>query len=105
MNEKLKPCPFCRGEADAMYTYSVADCKFYIVKCLQCGIETPFKHTEEEAIKTWNTRTLTEDQKRAEEVMQILRESDIALSKYDFKSVLELAKRLRKLKESQEAKS
>ena len=52
MNEKLKPCPFCGGEADAMYTYSVADCKFYIVKCLQCGIETPFKHTEEESNAT-----------------------------------------------------
>jgi len=59
--EKLKPCPFCGGEADIVSTtyYSgrtydyVAGCRFK--KCLIKPRTEKFEFLEE-AITTWNTR-------------------------------------------------
>lgn len=45
---KLKPCPFCGGEA-AGYPYS------WTVKCKECGTRK-YGTSYEEAIEAWNTR-------------------------------------------------
>ena len=62
MNEKLKPCPFCGGEAhlinnnDYMTAHKPND--IYYVMCLNCRAKTNFFYTddEQEAINAWNTR-------------------------------------------------
>lgn len=50
MNDKLKPCPFCQGEAELDMLVSIISCK----KCyVQIG---DIDYTEEKAIKAWNKR-------------------------------------------------
>ena len=54
---KLKPCPFCGGEAKIIqgslyYGYRVG-CENY--RCTTCPITYSY-HTIEEAIEAWNTR-------------------------------------------------
>ena len=65
MNDlKLKPCPFCGGEA--YYSYDSTDCSWY-AKCFECDAKvfsflgfsmTPgmMKKTRTEAIEKWNKR-------------------------------------------------
>ncbi len=67
---KLKPCPFCGGEA---YTYTALNSekgvqrKYWLVHCKKCEINDPSYSrkcfTEQEAVDAWNTRT---QQKEAE---------------------------------------
>lgn len=64
MNEnKLKPCPFCGGEAsvevgeevhsfESMYPY-----KLFMAECRICGASTMLFETEEKARDAWNERT------------------------------------------------
>ena len=54
MAEKLKPCPFCGGEAEACQTY---DGFFWKVMCCGCGNCTLKYVNKEQAIDTWNRRT------------------------------------------------
>lgn len=60
MSEKLKPCPFCGGEAEICETFVTGfHCPFFAVRCINrnvCGILGPSCATEETAIKFWNTR-------------------------------------------------
>lgn len=65
---KLKPCPFCGGEAGAMEHTEVigqgACVKEYYVQCLECGAHGPRESTYykpwwqcvEECAKKWNKR-------------------------------------------------
>jgi len=59
--DKLKPCPFCGGEAEAFHPHSVAggwyaECyaEYNDGEC--CEARTAIYDTAEEAIKAWNTR-------------------------------------------------
>lgn len=52
MNEKLKPCPFCGGEAELIKIYNT---QWHYVQCVKCKVKTEHK-TEQEAINAWNTR-------------------------------------------------
>lgn len=53
MNEELKPCPFC-GDIPIQDT-KVGSWIRYTIDCHNCGL-TMWSLTEEDVIKTWNTR-------------------------------------------------
>ena len=62
---KLKPCPFCGGEAEEKYIRRktmFAKYKFpynthYVyIRCKQCAGTSSVKWTREEAIEAWNRR-------------------------------------------------
>lgn len=61
MNYKLKPCPFCGGEA----IIDGCDGGVWIVICNKCDASIGCKETEREAIEEWNLRiepTFTPDE-------------------------------------------
>lgn len=51
--QKLKPCPFCGGEAHLVYTIGRG---LWMAECGECEIETPIKDSESDAIAAWNRR-------------------------------------------------
>ena len=55
MTEKLKPCPFCGGEA-----FWAADTSWekitYSIYCSECGIETLQFKTKKAVRSAWNRR-------------------------------------------------
>ena len=51
MTEKLKPCPFCGGEA-----MIISEINYHHVRCVKCFTITDWYKTKEEAIEAWNTR-------------------------------------------------
>ena len=60
--DKLKPCPFCGGEAHT-YTFTNTEAgiirKCWLVHCSGCGLNHPTSKkcgTEKEAVKWWNKR-------------------------------------------------
>ena len=54
---KLKPCPFCGGEAYICRTDFLNSESFYGVRCCDCESSSSQQYdTELEAIKAWNTR-------------------------------------------------
>ena len=52
MENKLKPCPLCGGEA-ILYRNIIIQ-----VHCKNCEFGTCICHSEEEAIERWNHRTI-----------------------------------------------
>lgn len=56
MSNELKPCPFCRGEAEYRCAkYARTPFKHSVV-CLDCFASIPPKDSKHEAINAWNTR-------------------------------------------------
>lgn len=53
MSEKLKPCPFCGGEARLSRDFQT----FHFVRCEDCGLGTQFRQWRGKAIRAWNRRT------------------------------------------------
>lgn len=60
---KLKPCPFCGGEArvNERYRGGTANRKMYWISCSACGISQQHDNTsgyryQSKAIERWNTR-------------------------------------------------
>ena len=52
MTEKLKPCPFCGGEAEVrMFTATLS-----FVQCKSCLAGTSGFLSEHEAVNSWNRR-------------------------------------------------
>jgi Lar family restriction alleviation protein len=51
---KLKPCPFCGGDADLLEQdpRQLAT----LVACSDCGASIPASTSEDDAIRRWNTR-------------------------------------------------
>ncbi len=58
MENKLKPCPFCGGEAKMLEEYDVMIGKtYYFVECTECtGTIFSGEINEKEAIEAWNRR-------------------------------------------------
>ena len=64
MTDKLKPCPFCGGEARRIYATQYDDSRSYSVMCISCrtAIFRPKKgewdsyRSIDEAIEAWNRR-------------------------------------------------
>lgn len=55
--EKLKPCPFCGGEARIITHRFYELSNTYGVTCKKCGSETmQFYCAEEDAVNAWNRR-------------------------------------------------
>lgn len=52
---KLKPCPFCGGKAEIIYSdYKINDVR---IQCIKCNVKTSWWMGEmEELIEQWNTR-------------------------------------------------
>lgn len=63
MTDKLKPCPFCWGEAEK-YAKEIKGIKILTVTCKRCGAsgqlfqskKPRIKDEENPAIKAWNSR-------------------------------------------------
>lgn len=53
MMEKLKPCPFCGGEAHAI---DEPEKKIYSIVCLNCDTDIEFYDSKEEAVEAWDAR-------------------------------------------------
>lgn len=68
-DNKLKPCPFCGGDAD-MVTVARAECPYrpheVFVSCNMCGVKTPVIVVRPEycaydkAVEAWNRRATNE---------------------------------------------
>lgn len=61
MSNKLKPCPFCGGEA----IIDGCDDTLWIAICKKCNASIGYKETKQEAIEEWNRRvqpTFTPDE-------------------------------------------
>lgn len=56
MSEKLKYCPFCRGEA-FVHILGNEIAKGYYIACDECGAKTKVFGYEAEVIEAWNRRT------------------------------------------------
>lgn len=57
MNEELKPCPFCGGEAKLCKGWCELD---NYVECSECDVRTKPENTKSGAIKVWNRRVADE---------------------------------------------
>lgn len=53
MSDKLKPCPFCGGEAKL---FEDKDYQIYSVTCTECDAGTNAYGIEQDAIEAWNGR-------------------------------------------------
>ena len=56
----MKPCPFCGSSNVAPEEEYGSDCGYsfggHLVICNDCGIQTKYYETVEEAIEAWNRR-------------------------------------------------
>ncbi|UCE81923.1 MAG: Lar family restriction alleviation protein [Deltaproteobacteria bacterium] len=65
LREALRPCPFCgsrENEADRTCLRVTPDPQRYFAVSCWCGASGPVKDSEEEAIKSWNNRNLSDRQ-------------------------------------------
>ena len=56
MNEKLKPCPFCGGEAKLIDPYVSTNRWAYFIECQNCKATKGYYQNKKVAINAWNTR-------------------------------------------------
>ena len=63
MEEKLKPCPFCGGEAELINIDAArvnGICNPITVRCKECNCNVNWFCKEQKAIEVWNRRTSNE---------------------------------------------
>lgn len=59
--EKLKPCPFCGGEAEVLRNPIINGAIHNaVVHCEECKARTTIYVFEKDAIEAWNTRAVDE---------------------------------------------
>lgn len=56
MMSRLKPCPFCGGEARPT-SWLHSESETYVIQCDNCHLDMGEFDTEEEAAEAWNRRT------------------------------------------------
>ena len=57
MSEKLKPCPFCGGNAELESSYAdYVGSRLHKIVCKVCGCQTNYEHPMQKAIDVWNRR-------------------------------------------------
>jgi len=56
MSEKLKPCPFCGGEATC-HTQANFRASTFAIRCKSCGCFSALYDDFPQAIAAWNART------------------------------------------------
>ena len=56
MEDNLKPCPFCGGEAGYTNAQLPNGTEVYYIECLECGASSAVYGTVEKAVKEWNIR-------------------------------------------------
>lgn len=61
MTDKLKPCPFCGGEAEVIKGYLYGKVTHYSVTCPQCDFEYGMYKSKQNAEKAWNRRKADND--------------------------------------------
>ena len=54
-DERVKPCPFCGGEAEIIKAHLFGG-DIYICRCVDCVAQSAFCGTKEEAVAEWNRR-------------------------------------------------
>lgn len=68
---KLKPCPFCGGEAEIIEMtkrkHRVLGIPPVYIRCRMCGASTCVKITEGQAVYSWNTRASDDLMERMED--------------------------------------
>lgn len=77
MTEKLKPCPFCKGEA--VITHRIDT---YCVRCKKCGCEATFFNNEKEVVDFWNNRPIEKEIDRLREALEHVATTDTTVDKY-----------------------
>lgn len=60
MKDKLKPCPFCGGEAEVKTNYEYGKARGAFVFCIKCDMTSRIYSTRQYAIKVWNRRVENE---------------------------------------------
>ena len=61
MSDKLKPCPFCRGQGSLVFEDVDYVGRVYAVQCNKCGVITENYDNPAIAIERWNRRTEVKD--------------------------------------------
>lgn len=57
MDIKLKPCPFCGGDAEiASVKSGIFRHAYYYVRCTMCGATSRVQETARKAERSWNRR-------------------------------------------------
>lgn len=71
MTEKLKPCPFCGGEAEI-----IKDDMYVWGHCTNCDSDTDLYQIKKEAVAAWNARPIedaqTAENKRLREALELI---------------------------------
>ena len=98
MSDKLKPCPFCGGEA----FIDGSDEILWIAVCKKCNASIEYKETEQEAIEAWNKRVETSPFKKyeLEFIIKVLLDDSVAKQSVDIMRVNIIRKCQKLIKDS-----
>lgn len=67
MSNKLKPCPFCGGEA--YYELDPHYSDRHVLTCEDCNCNRRFENSKEGVIRLWNDRYVPKEEKEKEKVI------------------------------------
>lgn len=56
MTDKLKPCPFCGGEAEHIKTHLYGKVSGHFIACKKCECQIKIFSSKQNAEKAWNRR-------------------------------------------------
>ena len=71
-SEKLKPCPFCGGEAEIVEDRLYGE-DYYAGRCRSCAATSIFEFTKEEAVNKWNRRNYSVFPNSSKELMDFVK--------------------------------